>query len=108
MFRLWLKRPVNPLRSQREMNQVKLEGPCKGPIELQIQATLKAPSDPASIKTGEWLTVNKLDQFTMSGGGTLDGQGKDAWDCKSSKKCTKLPNVSLDLISQTSANSIDC
>ncbi|KAM3382895.1 polygalacturonase [Capsicum galapagoense] len=75
-----------------QMNQVKLEGPCKGPIELQIQATLKAPSDPNSIKGCEWLTVNKLDGFTMSGGGTLDGQGKVAWECKKSKKCTKLPN----------------
>uniref|UniRef100_M1CTB1 Polygalacturonase n=1 Tax=Solanum tuberosum TaxID=4113 RepID=M1CTB1_SOLTU len=75
-----------------QMNQVKLEGPCKGPIELQIQATLKAPSDPNQIKTGEWLTINKLDFFTMSGGGVLDGQGKAAWECKESKKCTKLPN----------------
>ncbi|PHT51847.1 Polygalacturonase [Capsicum baccatum] len=71
------------------MNQVKLEGPCKGPIELQIQATLKAPLDPNSIKGCEWLTVNKLDGFTMSGGRTLDGQGKAAWECK---KSTKLPN----------------
>lgn len=77
------------------MNQVLLEGPCKGPIELQIQAILKAPTDPNAIKTGEWLTVNKLDFFTMSGGGTLDGQGKEAWECKKSKKCTKLPNVSF-------------
>ncbi|KAH0775175.1 hypothetical protein KY290_012312 [Solanum tuberosum] len=75
-----------------QMNQVKLEGPCKGPIELQIQAILKAPSDPNAIKVGEWLTVNKLNFFTMSGGGTLDGQGKAAWECKQSKKCTKLPN----------------
>ncbi|XP_060211502.1 polygalacturonase-like [Lycium barbarum] len=75
-----------------QMNQVKLEGPCKGPIELQIQATLKAPSDPNQLKTGEWLTVNKLDGFTMSGGGILDGQGKAGWECKESKKCNKLPN----------------
>lgn len=75
-----------------QMNQVKLQGPCKGPLELQIQATLKAPSDPDSIKNGEWLTVNNLDQFTLSGGGTLDGQAKAAWECKQSKKCTKLPN----------------
>ncbi|KAK6774331.1 hypothetical protein RDI58_029570 [Solanum bulbocastanum] len=74
------------------MNQVKLEGLCKGPIELQIQATLKAPSDPNQIKTGEWVAVNKLDFFTMSGGGTLDGQGKVTWECKQSKKCTKFPN----------------
>ncbi|PHT36682.1 hypothetical protein CQW23_24382 [Capsicum baccatum] len=28
----------------------------------------------------------------MYGGGTLDGQGKVAWECKKSKKCTKIPN----------------
>ncbi|KAH0709958.1 hypothetical protein KY284_011385 [Solanum tuberosum] len=77
-----------------QMNQVKLEGPCKGPIELQIQATLKALSDPNQIKTGEWLIVNKLDFFTMSGGGILDGQGRAAWECRESKKCTKLSNCS--------------
>lgn len=76
------------------MNQVKLEGPCKSPLELQIQATLKAPSDPSQLKVGEWLTVNKIDQFTMSGGGILDGQAAAAWECKQSKKCNKLPNVS--------------
>nr|BAO02513.1 predicted polygalacturonase ortholog [Nicotiana alata] len=74
------------------MNQVKLEGPCKSPLELQIQATLKAPSDPSQLKVGEWLTVNKIDQFTMSGGGILDGQAAAAWECKNSKKCNKLPN----------------
>ncbi|CAN4094256.1 unnamed protein product [Withania somnifera] len=74
-----------------QMNQVKLEGPCKGPLELQIQATLKAPSDPNQLKTGEWLTVNNLDQFTMSGGGTLDGQGKAAWECKESKSALNFP-----------------
>ncbi|KAH0774172.1 hypothetical protein KY290_011309 [Solanum tuberosum] len=28
----------------------------------------------------------------MSGGGILDGQGKAAWECRESKKCTKFPN----------------
>ncbi|OIS99971.1 PREDICTED: polygalacturonase-like [Nicotiana attenuata] len=79
-----------------QMNQVKLQGPCKAPVELQVQAILKAPSDPKQLNADvEWLTVNYIDRFTLSGGGVFDGQGKQAWDqnnCKDSKSCSNLPN----------------
>ncbi|XP_059274579.1 polygalacturonase-like [Lycium ferocissimum] len=78
------------------MNQVRLEGNCKAPLELQIHATLKAPPNPSQLKHDmEWLTVNHIDHFTLSGGGILDGQGEQGWaqnDCKNSESCSKLPN----------------
>ncbi|XP_009601010.1 polygalacturonase-like [Nicotiana tomentosiformis] len=78
------------------MNQVRLEGNCKAPIELQIQATLKAPPNPSQLKKDmEWLTINHIDHFTLSGGGIFDGQGEQGWaqnDCKNSESCGKLPN----------------
>ncbi|KAJ8532012.1 hypothetical protein K7X08_011935 [Anisodus acutangulus] len=59
------------------MAQVKLQGPCKAPLELQVQATLKANADPKQLSADiEWLTVNYIDRFTLSGGGIFDGQGK--------------------------------
>lgn len=80
------------------MNQVRLEGNCKAPIELQIQATLKAPPNPSQLKKDmEWLTINHIDHFTLSGGGIFDGQGEQGWaqnDCKNSESCGKLLNVS--------------
>ncbi|KAK4342453.1 hypothetical protein RND71_038269 [Anisodus tanguticus] len=37
------------------MAQVKLQGPCKAPLELQVQATLKANADPKQLKYDiEW------------------------------------------------------
>ncbi|CAL5403370.1 unnamed protein product [Camellia sinensis] len=70
------------------MNEVTLQGPCKGPIELQIQGTLKAPDDPGQFKQAGWLTIQRVDQFTLSGTGTLDGQGPTAW---SQNHCDKNP-----------------
>ncbi|KAJ8532019.1 hypothetical protein K7X08_011942 [Anisodus acutangulus] len=57
------------------MAQVKLQGPCKAPLELQVQATLKANADPKQLSADiEWLIVNYIDRFTLSGGGIFDGQ----------------------------------
>ncbi|KAI6697591.1 hypothetical protein NL676_017710 [Syzygium grande] len=76
------------------LNEVVLGGPCKGSIELQVDGTLKAPADPAQMKTDGWVTFQNVDQFTLSGGGTFDGQGKTAWtknDCSKKMDCKNLP-----------------
>lgn len=81
------------------MKQVKLEGPCKAPLEFQLQGTLEASPDPKILPEGEWFTVNYLNQFTLSGTGIFDGQGKAAWaqnDCAKTK-CAHLPYVSTFL-----------
>ncbi|CAN4084594.1 unnamed protein product [Withania somnifera] len=64
------------------MNQVKLQGPCKAPLELQVQAT---------------LTLIILIEFSLYGTGVFDGQGKAAWarNNRATSKCSHLPNVSL-------------
>lgn len=83
------------------MGQVTLAGPCKAPIEVQIQATLKAGSDIKNLDRGkEWLTFRYVDKLTVSGGGVLDGEGAAAWDqndCKKTGVCNNLPNVSPTL-----------
>ncbi|KAM7503719.1 hypothetical protein LguiB_002623 [Lonicera macranthoides] len=88
------------------LNQVTIEGPCKAPITHRLEAILKAPVDPAQLKTDlEWVTFRNIDQFTMIGGGTFDGQGKTAWannDCKATGKCNKLPNnLSFNFLTNT-------
>nr|GMD26495.1 polygalacturonase-like [Ipomoea batatas] len=77
------------------MTQVLLAGPCKAPIELKIEATLKAPANPNDMDgKKEWLTVQYMDHFTLSGGGTLDGQGNVQVYAAKDKgfKSNKLPN----------------
>lgn len=74
--------------------EVLLEGPCKSSIEVQVDGTLQAPADPAQIKTDGWVTFQNVDQFTLSGSGTFDGQGKTAWtknECTKKKDCAPLP-----------------
>lgn len=75
------------------LGEITLQGPCKAPLEIQLQGTLKAPIEPALFKEDGWITFQYLDQFTISGGGVFDGQGKTAWsqnDCNTNKNCRKI------------------
>ncbi|GER34776.1 pectin lyase-like superfamily protein [Striga asiatica] len=70
----------------------------KAPLELEIQGTVQAYADPQKLpnKQGEWITINYVNYFTLSGGGVLDGQGHEAWkqnDCNKNKNCVKLPII---------------
>jgi len=79
------------------LTEVALDGPCKAPVEFELQGTLKAPADPSLFKTDGWVVFQHIDGLTMSGGGTFDGQGKTAWgqnDCDKNTDCRTLPTVS--------------
>ncbi|KAL3714638.1 hypothetical protein ACJRO7_006528 [Eucalyptus globulus] len=76
------------------LTEVALDGPCKAPVEFELQGTLKAPADPSLFKTDGWVVFQRIDGLTMSGGGTFDGQGKTAWgqnDCAKNTNCRTLP-----------------
>ncbi|KAI9176354.1 hypothetical protein LWI28_019100 [Acer negundo] len=79
-----------------KLSAVKLEGPCKAPIEIQVQATLIALTE----KTTEpsWVLFNHIDHLTVSGGGVFDGQGSTAWGkCGRTDYCRSLPiNLSFN------------
>ncbi|KAK7850614.1 polygalacturonase, partial [Quercus suber] len=77
------------------LGAVPLEGSCKGPIELQVIGTLRAPEQQSG---DSWVSFNHIDFFTLSGSGTFDGQGKIAWgqsECSKNKYCKQLTIVSL-------------
>lgn len=82
-----------------QLKEALLKGPCTAPIELQVHGTVQAPKDPNGIsKDMEWIMVEYLDGFTLSGSGTFDGQGAMAWtknDCRSAAMCNKLANVCI-------------
>lgn len=78
-----------------------LDGPCKAPIELQVQGTVKAPADPGAFKEPKWIAFNRIENFKLSGGGVFDGQGTTAYKregCKGHDYCGSLPIVSYFLI----------
>lgn len=87
------------------LSQARLHGPNKAPLELEVVGTVKAYPDPSKMpnKQGEWITINYVDGFTLSGGGVFDGQGQQAWtmnDCHKNQNCVKLPIVSRSSINQ--------
>ncbi|KAL4387284.1 hypothetical protein GQ457_09G024910 [Hibiscus cannabinus] len=79
------------------LSQATLEGPCKAPIEVQLQGTIKALTDPQAFKEAKWIEFNKVENFKMSGGGVFDGQGTRAYKtegCDKKDFCSALPIVS--------------
>ncbi|CAH2080599.1 unnamed protein product [Thlaspi arvense] len=78
------------------LGEVKLGGPCKAPVELSLQGTVKAPADPKVFKSDGWITINHVSQLAVSGGGTFDGQGKLSWNLD---QCKKKFNCSFPAVS---------
>ncbi|XP_021688475.2 exopolygalacturonase-like [Hevea brasiliensis] len=70
---------------------VSVAGPCKGGIEIEVQGTLQAPPD---LQGEGWFNFDHVDEFTISGKGTFDGQGESAWkanNCAKDPKCKPMP-----------------
>lgn len=78
------------------VNPVIFDGPCKGWMAFVIKGVLKAPTDPSLLFHDKWINFRHVDNLTVSGGGTLDGQGASAWphnDCHKNQNCQPLPTV---------------
>ncbi|GAB4837461.1 hypothetical protein Ancab_002321 [Ancistrocladus abbreviatus] len=80
------------------MLSVKLLGPCKAPIRIEVAGTVLAPPDPAQYKDKDSLaTIEGIDGLTIigvDGGGIFDGQGATAWkknECSKKGTCNSLP-----------------
>ncbi|KAF5949370.1 hypothetical protein HYC85_011363 [Camellia sinensis] len=87
------------------LNEVKIEGPCKAPVEIQLDGTLNAPAQLGIIKGDSWLTIEHIDHLTISGSGTFDGQGAAAWaqnDCGKNPNCKAIPmNLRFNFITNS-------
>ncbi|KAK2654415.1 hypothetical protein Ddye_014271 [Dipteronia dyeriana] len=85
-----------------QLGGVCLEGPCKAAVEIEVQATLTALTDKPTAD-GNWVSFKDIDGFTLSGGGTFDGQGPKAWGACNGKYCKELP---INLRFQTITNGL--
>ncbi|XP_065872927.1 exopolygalacturonase-like [Euphorbia lathyris] len=80
---------------------VLLAGPCKGEMKFNLIGTLQAP---LKVETSGWITFEHVDKLTISGTGTLDGQGEEMWKSqpgcfKTAKMCkTTAINLRLDFV----------
>nr|XP_004306136.2 PREDICTED: exopolygalacturonase-like [Fragaria vesca subsp. vesca] len=83
---------------------VVFSGPCNGPIAFLIMGTLRASTDPSTFNSENWINFRYLEQLTLAGGGTLDGQGSLVWphnNCNNGP-CRALP-ISLSFYFVTNA-----
>ncbi|XP_031398767.1 exopolygalacturonase-like [Punica granatum] len=88
-------------RGTYALGAITFQGPCKAPLEFQLQGTVKAPAESAQFKEESWVTFQYLDHLTLSGGGVFDGQGKIAWsqnDCHKNKNCRKIINLRFNFV----------
>ncbi|PQM40370.1 exopolygalacturonase-like [Prunus yedoensis var. nudiflora] len=78
-----------------KLKEATFRGPCKAPIEMQVQGTLQAPVDAGQLtRPDTWVGFQYIDMLTLSGGGTFDGQGALAWsqnDCHKNQNCKPIP-----------------
>ncbi|GAA0161610.1 hypothetical protein LIER_17885 [Lithospermum erythrorhizon] len=78
------------------MSQVVLNGPCKSTIGINLQGNLIAPTNPITPDPkSDWFNVRNLVGLNVFGGGSMNGQGKQAWD-------RKLKGETLDLMAMFS------
>ncbi|KAE8009441.1 hypothetical protein FH972_005878 [Carpinus fangiana] len=72
----------------------KADGPCKSPITVQVEGTIKATTDLSDYDTQDWFLFQSIDGLILTGGGTFDGQGQAVWkynDCHVNSNCRLLP-----------------
>ncbi|XP_045822059.1 polygalacturonase-like [Trifolium pratense] len=66
-----------------KLNSIDVKGPCKAPIEVQVDGTIQAPVNQDEIKgADQWVKFMYVDQLTLSGKGVFDGQGTEVWKAK--------------------------
>lgn len=83
------------------MGALELKGPCKAPIEVQVDGTIQSSGNPSDLKGAEqWVRVSYVSFLTISGKAVFDGVGAAAWkqnDCGTNKNCKMLPMVNTNL-----------
>ncbi|TYH09469.1 hypothetical protein ES288_A07G098300v1 [Gossypium darwinii] len=79
-----------------------LDGPCKAPIELQVEGTVKAPVDLGAFKEPKWIAFSRIENFKLSGRRVFNGQGTTAYKregCEKHDYCDSLPiNLRFDFL----------
>ncbi|XP_010459287.1 PREDICTED: exopolygalacturonase [Camelina sativa] len=84
---------------------VSFVGPCTSKISFVIDGTLLAPPNNNDIKKETWINFGYIDYLTVSGSGTIDGQGKKSWllnDCQKNTNCPKLAiNMGFDFVNKS-------
>ncbi|KAK4791747.1 hypothetical protein SAY86_032160 [Trapa natans] len=97
-------------------SQTVFQGPCNGPITVEVQGTVMALPDITAYPDEAWISFEYITTGIVVKGGVFDAQGANVWkynDCKRNPNCKHLPislswshckNVVVDSV--TSLNSM--
>ncbi|XP_075096879.1 polygalacturonase-like [Nicotiana tabacum] len=77
------------------------QGPCTSPrpITIEIQGTLLSNTDMSLYTRAAWISIEHVDGIVITGGGTLNGQGKSSWQF--ADKSGSTPPLPSSLVFQT-------
>ncbi|CAL2225311.1 unnamed protein product [Prunus armeniaca] len=94
-----------------KLREASFKGPCKAPIEIQVQGILQAPTDGSKLtKKDTWVGFEHINMLSLSGGGTFDGQGALSWsknDCNKNKNCkSNAINLRFNFITNSTVQDI--
>ncbi|KAM2234481.1 hypothetical protein PS1_012949 [Malus domestica] len=94
-----------------KLTEASFKGPCKAPIEIQVQGKLQAPTDGGKLtKPDTWVAFEHINMLTVYGGGTFDGQGALAWklnDCNKNKDCKSIAiNMRFNFVTNSTIQDI--
>ncbi|KAK4779828.1 hypothetical protein SAY87_015934 [Trapa incisa] len=73
--------------------EVFFQGPCRGPVTINVQGTIQAVPDLSMYPNGAWFNIESVNGLVLKGG-VFNGQGKSVRkydDCKTNPKCDPLP-----------------
>ncbi|XP_022153883.1 polygalacturonase ADPG2-like [Momordica charantia] len=72
-------------------------GPCTAsPMTVEIQGTVKATTDLSEYSGPDWILFESVNDLTITGSGTFDGQGQEVWkfnDCSQNPRCVLLAHT---------------
>ncbi|CAM0952284.1 unnamed protein product [Alopecurus aequalis] len=83
------------------LKQTTFAGKCKASVTFRLEGKLVAPdrSTWPNENRRKWIIFNNVDRLTVTGGGTIDGNGESWWknSCRVDKnlKCTDAPMALL-------------
>ncbi|CAN7047956.1 hypothetical protein IGI04_025808 [Brassica rapa subsp. trilocularis] len=76
---------------------VTFAGPCNCQTYFVIDGVLLAPTNNDDIKKETWVNFAYINYLTISGSGTIDGQGKESWPLNNCNKNDNCPRLAVSM-----------
>ncbi|CAK9140389.1 unnamed protein product [Ilex paraguariensis] len=90
---------VVPKNGTYHLNPITFSGPCKSDVTMKIRGTIKASPHRSDYEKSprHWVAFERVNNFKVEGGGTINGNGKIWWQnsCKINKTlpCVGAPTA---------------